>query len=58
MQAIVEMTSWSQWRKDQLVRAIEVLVETQLLVDLGKNMPDDRAFRKRFAAAMKLFANC
>jgi hypothetical protein len=58
MQAIVEMTSWPQWQKDQLVQAITVLVESQLVVDLCKTMPDDRAFRKRFAAAMKLFANC
>jgi hypothetical protein len=35
---------------------IESLVEADLIVSSSENLPTDPAFRKRFAAAVKLFA--
>jgi hypothetical protein len=52
------MTAWPRWRKNELLAAIEALIEAQLVVENVSSISSDRAFKRRFAAAMKLFANC
>lgn len=51
------MTSWPHWRKDQFNRAVEALIEAQLITDRAIALPGDAGFRERFAAAFILFAN-
>jgi hypothetical protein len=33
-------------------------VEAHLIIEQCQGLPEEEAFRKRFAAALKLFANC
>jgi hypothetical protein len=51
-------TAWPHWRKDEFVRAVEALVEAQLVTEGVIALPGDAGFRERFAAAFILFAKC
>lgn len=55
---LIERTSWPTWRKDEFIRAIEALVEAQLITEGVIALPGDAGFRERFAAAFILFAKC
>ncbi|MCP3463042.1 hypothetical protein [Bradyrhizobium sp. CCGUVB23] len=52
----IELTSWSHCRKDQFIRAIEALVEAQLVIEGAIELPQEAEFRERFAAAFIFLA--
>jgi hypothetical protein len=54
----VGASSWPHWRKDEIMKAVEALVEAQRVVAFNGVVPDDHAFRERFSAALKLLLNC